>query len=44
MDKYASAVASYAEVTSIQNGTETTSANTEPSTNVSAEPATSSAE
>lgn len=44
MDKYASAVASYAEVTSIQNGTETTTANTEPSTNVSAESSTSSAE
>lgn len=44
MDKYAGAVASYAELTGIQNGKETTPANTEPSTNVSAEPATSSAE
>ena len=44
MDKYAGAVASYAEVTSIQNGKEETTANTEPSANVSAESGSNSAE
>nr|DAJ16087.1 MAG TPA: hypothetical protein [Microviridae sp. cttdF6] len=44
MDKYAGAVASYAELTGMQNGKEAATANTEPSTNVSAESGTSSAE
>ena len=44
MDKYVSAVAGYAELTGRQNAEETTTANTEPSTNVSAESGANSAE
>ena len=44
MDKYAGAVAGYAELTGMQNGKEETTANTEPGANVSAESGSNSAE